>query len=393
MPRGNRPPAHTLSIQMRRIYSIRLLLRILWILLFCVLLENSGAGLRRFGKNSEFSVSRFCKGEEGDKIYLPLQKFFYQLHNTGERFIIGEKAGRLFIFNILRRGREEQVSSLRYVLPQEAEEAPSGRRRLLYISCAQYSEEWNSSLHTHACAELFFITRGHGTFQVRENRFPVAINDLVIVNASVPHTETSSGGRPMEYVVLGVEGLELVTDAEGCALLHMGEEAEMVSSCLRMMTREIREPQAGCAAICQNLLEVIISRLRRRADFALDSAREAIGGPRASRECDQVRRYIDNHFKENLTLDQLAEMAHISKYYLSHTFQKEYQTSPISYLLSRRIRESRFLLRETDHTLSQIAQILGFSSLSYFSQSFRRLEGISPIEYRKLHRKKSAGEE
>ena len=53
------------------------------------------------------------------------------------------------------------------------------------------------------------------------------------------------------------------------------------------------------------------------------------------------------------------------------------------YLHSRRIQESRFLLSETDHSLSQIARILGFSSLSYFSQSFRRLEGVSPMEYRK----------
>ena len=79
-------------------------------------------------------------------------------------------------------------------------------------------------------------------------------------------------------------------------------------------------------------------------------------------------------------------MVHISKYHLSHTFQKEFHTSPISYLIARRIQESRFLLRETDHTLSQIAEILGFSSLSYFSQSFRRAEGMSPLEYRRMNR-------
>ena len=87
-----------------------------------------------------------------------------------------------------------------------------------------------------------------------------------------------------------------------------------------------------------------------------------------------------------MTLDQLAEQVHINKYYLSHEFRKQFDTSPISYLISRRIRESRFLLAETDHTLSQIAQILGFSSLSYFSQSFRRLEGMSPMEYRRGRR-------
>ena len=91
----------------------------------------------------------------------------------------------------------------------------------------------------------------------------------------------------------------------------------------------------------------------------------------------------DNHFKEDLKLDQLAQLAHVNKYYLAHAFRQEFGTSPISYLISRRVEESRFLLRETDHTLSLISQMLGFSSPSYFSQCFRRVEGISPLEYRR----------
>ena len=265
--------------------------------------------------------------------------------------------------------------------------AEGGQTRLLYATWAHYSEEWHSTLHTHTCAELFFITSGHGVFQVRQNRFPVAINDLVIVNAGIPHTETSHKGSPMEYIVLGVEGLEIPADGSGCALLHLAEEQAAVTACLRIVRQEIQEEQPGCDEICQDLLNVILARLRRRDDF---TPGQSPAGPGGSRNCDLVRRYIDNHFKEPLSLDQLAEMAHISKYYLAHTFQEAFHTSPISYLIARRIQESRFLLRETDLSLSQIAQILGFSSLSYFSQSFRRLEGISPIEFRKRNHKRAA---
>ena len=271
------------------------------------------------------------------------------------------------------------VSSCHYVLADSRPRLDS-RVRLLYVTYAHYSEEWNSTLHTHTCAELFFITKGHGVFQVGAERFPVAINDLIAVNTSVPHTETSQDGSPMEYVVLGVEGLETLADISGCALLHLAGEQEAVSACLRLMVQEIRSPQPGCSAVCQNLLEVILWRLRRRGDFALG---DAPAGPRASRECDLVRRYIDNHFKESLDLEQLAALVHVNKYYLAHAFKKEFGISPISFLIARRIQESRFLLAETDHTLSQIAHILGFSSLSYFSQSFRKAEGISPLEYRK----------
>lgn len=276
------------------------------------------------------------------------------------------------------------MSTHQYVLPQDPGVPDAlSRIRLRYITATQYSEEWNSTLHSHSCAELFFITGGHGYIHIQQDRFPVAVNDLVVINTNVPHTETSGTASPLEYIVLGVEGLETLTGIEGYALLHLYAEREELMACLRMMLRELREQQPGCGRLCQNLLEIIVMRLLRREDVALSTAP---AGPKASRECDLVRRYIDNHFKENLNLDQLAALAHINKYYLVHAFKREYGVSPINYLISRRIQESKYLLDDTNHSLSQISHMLGFSSPSYFSQSFRRTEGVSPLEYRRGQR-------
>ena len=120
-------------------------------------------------------------------------------------------------------------------------------------------------------------------------------------------------------------------------------------------------------------------RLMRSTTLSVAMEPQTIAG---NRQCALVRRYIDDHFKEALTLDLLAEEAHMNKYYLSHAFKKEYGVSPINYMLSRRIDESKYLLAETDLSLSRIAQLLGFSSLSYFSQSFRKTQEISPMEFR-----------
>lgn len=276
------------------------------------------------------------------------------------------------------------MSTSHHIFPRNSAISSEQRRAtLLYITSAQYSQEWNSTIHTHACAELFFVTAGRGHFQLQHESFSVAVSDLVLVNASVPHTEVSQAGSPMEYTVLGVEGLEVLTDTEGYALSHITSGWEEITFCLKLMHQEARSGQAGYHLVCQHLLDVILLRLQRQDDLALASSEPR---HKISRECDLVRRYIDNHFKENLTLDQLSDIAHINKYYLVHAFRKEYNISPISYLITRRTQESRFLLTNTDYTLSQIAQILGFSSPSYFSQSFRRLEGMSPMEYRKRYR-------
>ena len=277
------------------------------------------------------------------------------------------------------------MSSYQHSFSRAAEPSSDrGSPWLSYISKTQYSQEWNSNLHTHSCAEMFFITDGHGRFRTRHEEFPVSIHDLVVVNAHVLHTELSQMDSPLEYIVLGVEGLEAMGGAKGYTMLHLHSGWRELMGCLELMLQETRERPSGYEEVCRHLLEVVLIHLGRQEELSLELEPS---DSRTSRECGLVRRYIDNHFKENLSLDQLAQLAHVNKYYLAHAFRREFNTSPINYLISRRVEESRFLLRETDHSMSIIAQMLGFSSPSYFSQCFRRVEGVSPLEYRRAHLK------
>ena len=264
---------------------------------------------------------------------------------------------------------------------------------LRYLAEVELSSEQDGKFCTRDCTEMFFVTGGHGEFLVEGRTVPAAVNDVVVINEGTPHRELSREDNPLRYVVLGVERLTVLADMGGCTLLHLREQRVQLTTCMEMMVQEAEEQEEGWEQICRDLLGIILRRLNRRADFRLaDGGGGAAPGKHTNRECELVRTYIDNHFKENLRLDELADLAHINKYYLSHAFQKEYNTSPISYLIARRIQESRYLLSDTDHTLSQIAHMLGFSSLSYFSQSFRRREGINPMEYRRRHRRKPEGE-
>mgnify|MGYP003431983075 CR=1 FL=1 len=108
---------------------------------------------------------------------------------------------------------------------------------------------------------------------------------------------------------------------------------------------------------------------------------------KSTRLCITVRQYIDNHFKENISLEMLAELTHVSKYHMVHVFTEEYGISPINYLIQKRIEEGKKLLQTTDYSLALIGRTLGFSSPSYFSQVFKKHSDITPLEYRKKSRK------
>ena len=256
-----------------------------------------------------------------------------------------------------------------------------GTAKLLNVSSARYGGDWHSVPHTHNHTELFFIVSGKGQFLIEDQVFPVDVNNLVIINPNVTHTEDSLNAQPLEYIVLGIDGIELATsensNGQFCILDHY--ESMEISPCLRNILREMALKSTGYEDICQAYMEILIIRLMRSTSLAVQAEPQSIS---SNRQCAAVRRYIDLHFKEPLTLEQLSEEAHMNKYYLSHVFKREYGVSPINYMISRRIDESKYLLAETDLSMSQIAQLLGFSSSSYFSQAFRKTQGVSPMEFR-----------
>ena len=256
-----------------------------------------------------------------------------------------------------------------------------GTAKLLNVASARYGGDWHSVPHTHGHMELFFIVGGKGQFLIEDRLHPVNVNNLVIINPNVTHTEVSLNAQPLEYIVLGVDGIELAAgeNSDGrYSILDQFESAD-ISSCLRNILREMEQKNTGYEDVCQAYMEILIIRLMRNIDQAVPTAsRQGTG----NRQCAAVKRYIDLHFKEPLSLEQLAEEAHMNKFYLSHTFKKEYGISPINYMISKRIEESKYLLAETDLSLSQISQLLGFSSLSYFSQVFRKTQSVPPMEYR-----------
>ena len=200
-----------------------------------------------------------------------------------------------------------QIYRLPLTVPEEREEE---QPRLRYITTAQYSAEWNSTLHTHSCTELFFITGGHGSFHVGGSVFPIALNDVVIVNANIPHTEQSQSESPLSYIALGVDHMQSLDDLGGSTMIHLSGQQTQLFTLLELLVQEAQEQSEGWHAICQHLLEIFLQRLARRKDLTL--SKPAAPG-KTNRECELVRRYIDNHFKENLHLDDLAALAHINK--------------------------------------------------------------------------------
>ena len=99
-----------------------------------------------------------------------------------------------------------------------------------------------------------------------------------------------------------------------------------------------------------------------------------------------VKEYLDLHYAEKIPLDRLAESFYINKFYLTRIFKEQFGISINSYLMQIRITHAKQLLRFTDRTVETIGQECGIEDANYFSRLFKKIEGISPGEFRRTWR-------
>ena len=93
--------------------------------------------------------------------------------------------------------------------------------------------------------------------------------------------------------------------------------------------------------------------------------------------------YIEEHLTEKIELAQIAEHVSVSRTYASALFREEMGITISEFILRERILEAKRMLRDTDMTVSAIADRLAFCSQSYFTKNFTEIEGMTPVEYRR----------
>ncbi|MDE6312860.1 MAG: AraC family transcriptional regulator [Lachnospiraceae bacterium] len=110
---------------------------------------------------------------------------------------------------------------------------------------------------------------------------------------------------------------------------------------------------------------------------------ENFGTEKKRLELKEIREYLDNHYTEKVSLDELAELFFINKYHMVRSFKKTFGSTINNYILVKRITHAKQMLRFSDKSLEEIGSEAGFTDAQYFCRMFKRVEGITPGEYRK----------
>ncbi|MDF2652948.1 MAG: two component transcriptional regulator, AraC family [Paenibacillus sp.] len=127
-----------------------------------------------------------------------------------------------------------------------------------------------------------------------------------------------------------------------------------------------------------------LENLKQQANLMETSA--AANNQEAPRELstvEQVMEYVKAKLPGEVSLQEAAAKVHLNPSYLSHLFKQQTKVNFVDYVMTKRMEEAKKLLSTTSLRISDIAERLGYSDLSYFSNTFKRFVGQSPSEYRK----------
>lgn len=257
-------------------------------------------------------------------------------------------------------------------------------------------QNFNYPPHWHNAAELVYVLKSGFTVIVNSRRYELHEKDILYIPGGDIH-EFCVQPSPGERVFINFElsGLSPFGGTE--RLYALLRSARVIGSCDNELhtkvCTQLQQILEQCdseepAAELFNTARVIdiLALLCRTAPVQICTGNPKSGGDKSAGLA-RIRRsfdYIEEHYKEDIRLKDIARDAGFSEYYFSRLFKETTEVNFHQYLNEYRIRKAESLLTNSNYTVSEVAYGVGFSSISTFDRLFRSMKGCSPQEFRKL---------
>lgn len=243
----------------------------------------------------------------------------------------------------------------------------------------------HTSTRSRLVSYLFFIVlEGTGNLVYDSTPYDLGPGDCVFIDCRRPYSHCSSQElwtlRWAHFYGPNMQGIyEKYTERGGRPVFHPGTPqlfADLIGQLFDMAGSEdyIRD---------MHIFEKITSLLTLlMAESWHPEHNMHLGLKRQSLQ--RVKDYLDQHYQEKITLDGLSEQFFINKFYLLRIFKEQFGLSIQNYLAQVRVTHAKQLLRFSDQTIEQIGRQCGIEEPAYFSRVFKKVEGVSPGEYRRM---------
>lgn len=258
------------------------------------------------------------------------------------------------------------------------------RMHFFYIQEAGYLKSLKPHLSKRSglTSYLFMIVlSGNGEVSYRNTCVPASAGDCFFLDCASEYTHISSEEHPWELLWIHFYGPQTAayysyfTEQHNWHFRsrHFNELTSAIENIIHFHEDKTDDTDLLTAQQIVNILTFICTEANEHENP--DSV--------LSDKLKGIIHYLDEHYKEDISLDLLSEQFYISKYYLSREFKKEFGTTIIQYILAKKITNAKELLRYSNDSIEEIARLCGIDDASYFNKVFKKIEGCTASEYRK----------
>jgi len=252
---------------------------------------------------------------------------------------------------------------------------------------------WQYELHDHSAVEILLTLEGSVTYTVDDIVYQVRKGEVLIIPPDMQHA-LSMGEESSRYLFLfEPEGILSMRDIKTLTPyfhrpfhLRDGSEAHVRIRELLLKLKDVYEKrELMWNTVCYSYLLRVYAILGQRY---LNGVRNRIpdGGRIVESEVITASMtYINNHYKQDLSLEDVAEFAGFSRYYFSRSFKKQTGYSFKDYLCEKRLQVATDLLIRTDKSMKDVAAESGFGSVATFNRVFREKKGCTPTQFRAIY--------
>ncbi len=268
-------------------------------------------------------------------------------------------------------------------------------RRILVADTANSREKllirkkklYNYDLHWHDCFEIELVLSGNVTQVLNGESYDMNAGTLYMLNPTDFHSIKSSGADVYNIMfsdeVLDEEVLQKILSVEKNIVFALSEREMMnIKFMMSQMLYEFENNSDFSDLLIKNYMECLLMMILRKCDFKAEVKREA--------ENDSIRKsllYIHSRFRENPSLNQVAEIAGFNKNYFSGLFHQTTGKTYKEYLNALKLEHAKKLVLTSNIPITEICYAAGYNSLTNFLRVFKSQYGVSPAVMRKEHKK------
>ena len=294
------------------------------------------------------------------------------------------------------RAREVSARAARY---EDGFRVLQGRREYVtYLDDSSiriwYSDvPWRYEIHDHSAIEILLTLEGMVTYTIEDKVYQVRKGEILIIPQDTAPSLTMEEGSSRYLYLFEPDAIMTMRDIKSMAIyfnkpfhLRDGSDAHVRIRELLLRAKDLYEKRelmwnTACYScilrVYATLGQRYLSGIRpRTADNMRNMDSEVINA---------VMTYINNHYREELSLENVAGFAGFSRYYFSRSFKKQTGYSFKDYLCQKRLQVAMDLLIRTNRSMRDVAIESGFGSVATFNRVFREKKGCTPTQYRAIY--------